>query len=258
MKLELRSRAIEAARGRALPWDDLRDRRAQRSTWERYVRETLTLPAPERDSLRPSVRVIFVAALAVATAVAAVFVLRLRRAPAVPAPASSASALPVAEELRRVAFDAGSQGFLEPGAELETNFIGPARFEVTQRKGKVRYDIRHDPQREFVVHVADVTLAVLGTEFSVELRESMVNVRVERGRVRVFDAERSTDLKSGEALEMRGFFELDPLQNEASDGVPQPELVEPDPAQPSDRELAPKSDEPPRTALSPPPPANPH
>lgn len=249
---DLRLRAIEAARERALPWDDLRDRRAQRSTWERYVRETLTTPGLERGSLRPSLRLIFVAALALATAVGAVFAVRLRGAHAVQSAPSSAAAPLAAEELRLVAFDNGSQGLLEPGAELETNFVGPARFEVTQRGGKVRYDIRHDPAREFVVHVADLTLIVLGTEFSVELREGMVEVRVERGRVRVFDAERAIDLMSGEALEMHGFFDLDPVPGAAAEAAPpapaESELGVPGP-QPS-AELAPKSN-PSRRAAAP-------
>jgi transmembrane sensor len=51
--------------------------------------------------------------------------------------------------------------------------------------GRARFDVVHNPQRFFSVHAGDVTVSVLGTQFTVERVADRVGVAVERGTVRV-------------------------------------------------------------------------
>lgn len=198
MSARPRDDALGAARAAQVSWDDLRDRRTQRATWERFTRQS------SRTDMR---RVwLYGAALSGIGAVAIVGSVCWPRAPR---PLPAVVSTPAVSE-QRVNFDAGSLGIVSADAELETVTSSATRYEVAQRKGQVRYDIRHDPQREFVVRVADVTVTVLGTRFSVDLHDSLVRVRVERGRVRVFDGQRTTELVTGEAIEVRAFYAQEP------------------------------------------------
>jgi transmembrane sensor len=66
-------------------------------------------------------------------------------------------------------------------------------------KGQAHFDVTHDPSRVFRVVAAGVTVEVIGTAFSVELRAVGARVAVDRGRVRVRWGEKVRTLSAGEA-----------------------------------------------------------
>lgn len=57
--------------------------------------------------------------------------------------------------------------------------------ELRLEQGRARFDVVPNPERAFVVRTAGFTVSVLGTVFEVERRGADIEVRVERGLVRV-------------------------------------------------------------------------
>jgi transmembrane sensor len=91
---------------------------------------------------------------------------------------------------------------------------------VGAKSGSYRFDVVPNPARQFVVHVASVTVRVLGTQFVVAKTGGRAEVRVERGRVEVTWPEGRTELGVGES----GWFPPEPpaLAAAAASTVPSP------------------------------------
>jgi TolA-binding protein len=190
-----RSSAIAEARARAPSWNDLRERRLMHATWSRFQQGD-NVPGENRW-LSP--RRVAVAGAALALVAAVVVVARWQT----PEPTATPTAVVASE--RTVAFNDGSQATLVGEAGIRTVMDRAERVEVVQRVGKVSYKVRPDRKREFVVRAGDVSVVVLGTRFSVELGESLAEVRVLEGKVRVVDKRRTTELVAGETLNLQAF-----------------------------------------------------
>src|SRR5207253_2741851 len=77
-----------------------------------------------------------------------------------------------------------------------------ATVALRQTKGRVRYQVKHNPDRRFSVKVGAVEVLVVGTVFVVDARGSRVSVHVDHGRVQVHDGSREVDLSDGEEVQM--------------------------------------------------------
>lgn len=97
-------------------------------------------------------------------------------------------------------FVEGSQAILSGGASVETEREDRGEVRLRQRSGSVRYRIRPDRSRPFVVRARTVEVLVLGTVFTVDVEPDAVSVGVEEGRVRVLDGGRRLELGPGEDI----------------------------------------------------------
>jgi ferric-dicitrate binding protein FerR (iron transport regulator) len=61
--------------------------------------------------------------------------------------------------------------------------------EVTLR-GEAYFDVKHNPEKPFIIHTGDIRTVVLGTAFTIEASSSHVRVAVTRGKVRVENKEK--------------------------------------------------------------------
>ena len=190
-----RSSAIAQARARAPSWDDLRERRQMHATWSRFHHGEQEIEKASWISPRR------VAMAGAALAMVATIVIVVRWQTAERAPAQAAAS----HRERTVAFTDGSQATLVGDAGIRTVMDRSERVEVVQRVGKVSYKVQPHRKREFVVRAGDVSVVVLGTQFSVELGESLAEVRVIEGKVRVVDKRRTTELVAGETLNLQAF-----------------------------------------------------
>ncbi len=190
-----RSSAIAEARAKQPSWDDLRERRSMHATWARFQRSE----GESADARWVTPRRMAIAFGALALVASVVVVARWQMVEPAPAPAA---ALP---RERTVAFADGSQATLVGEAGIRTVMDKSERVEVVQRVGKVSYKVRPNRKRDFVVRAGDVSVMVVGTQFSVELGESLAEVRVSEGKVRVVDNRRTTELTAGETLNLQAF-----------------------------------------------------
>ena len=94
----------------------------------------------------------------------------------------------------------GSRAVLAADASVQVQEQRPERVHLLQRRGSVRYEVRPDPSREFVVRAADTVVRVRGTIFVVDVRDGAVEVQVQRGRVEVEHGGTKRDLVVGESL----------------------------------------------------------
>ena len=83
--------------------------------------------------------------------------------------------------------DGSTVTLLDRNAELHVSRVAVEVLEVTLESGRARFEIVENHKRVFRVHVGNVTIEVLGTAFTVEMRTGEVVVEVHRGRVRVED-----------------------------------------------------------------------
>jgi transmembrane sensor len=135
---------------------------------------------------------------------------------AAPAGAIPAGATPATE----TRFSDGSTATaLTAGAVLELERTSESELVVAAKSGSYRFDVVPNPARQFVVHVADVTVRVLGTEFVVARADHRVEVRVERGLVEVTWPSGRTELGAGQS----GWF---PPKPEAAVPAAAPSTVE--------------------------------
>jgi TolA-binding protein len=190
-----RSSAIAEARAKQPSWDDLRERRSMHATWSRF--QNAENVAAHTRLFSPRRAAIAFGTLALVASV--VVVARWQMVEPAPAPAA------VLPRERTVAFADGSQATLVGEAGIRTVMDKSERVEVVQRVGKVSYKVRPNREREFVVRAGDVSVMVVGTQFSVELGESLAEVRVIEGKVRVADNRRTTELTAGETLNLQAF-----------------------------------------------------
>jgi transmembrane sensor len=84
--------------------------------------------------------------------------------------------------LRRMRLADGSDVQMDADTRLHVLFDGQVRH-LTLLRGRAIFDVRHDPQRPFVVDAGEAQVRVLGTCFVVERFERRVQVAVARGRV---------------------------------------------------------------------------
>jgi ferric-dicitrate binding protein FerR (iron transport regulator) len=104
----------------------------------------------------------------------------------------------VAEQTSRtLVLDDGSTVVLAPGSELAEDMDGRRHVKV---EGIAYFEVRHDAQHPFEVHVDDVLVTVLGTAFEVRTSTdtSVLAVRVRSGQVRVEAGGDALVLKAGE------------------------------------------------------------
>ncbi len=74
---------------------------------------------------------------------------------------------------------------LSKDSVIDVTSASPEAVEVRAVRGATRFDVVHDPKRKFQVVAGDVRVEVIGTRFVVAVSDGNVNVRVERGQVRV-------------------------------------------------------------------------
>lgn len=95
--------------------------------------------------------------------------------------------------------------------DLAAHGEGQVRYHRDRRvcrllAGEARFDVRHDPARPFVVETALGRVQVLGTVFSVSVRDDRLRVAVARGRVAVAAGQAAQAvqavLEAGEAFEV--------------------------------------------------------
>jgi hypothetical protein len=168
------------------PWDDLRERR---------VLTTLLEKRRENAAPRHRVGVLASAAAFVVLALVAWGGVRMWHRGA--APIATVAPLPGQST---IALADGSTAVLAAEASMQIEEQRPDRVHLVQSKGSVRYEVRPDPAREFVVSAADTVVRVRGTVFTVDVRDGAVQVDVQRGRVEVTHAGMTHDLVVGESL----------------------------------------------------------
>lgn len=187
-------------------WDDLRERRVLGELLEK-----------RREARKPRWRVRVAVPAAAVLAVAAAVVLWVVRpwsGAAAPVAAAPGSAAPAESTM---ALADGSKAVLLADAAVQVQEQRPDRVHLVQRRGSVRYEVRPDPSREFVVRAADAVVRVRGTVFVVDVRDGAVEVQVQRGRVEVEHAGSKRDLVVGESLR------VSTTAAAPSDGLPEPD-----------------------------------
>jgi hypothetical protein len=188
--------AERARREIDVPWDDLRAARVHKRALEGFrAAPSSTSAGPGQRRAWASWRRLAGAALA-AVAVAAALLVWVRLSGDTPALAWTATST--------VAYADGSLSRLSATAQLSVVEDEVERVEVSQRAGRVRYEIKPRPERRFVVGALGVTITVLGTVFDVSIEENRVEVVVERGRVRVEHGDRRLELGPGEHVTVIG------------------------------------------------------
>ena len=212
---------------RDAPWDDLRERRVL----------ARVLAEQKRPSKAPRYAMGAIAAIVAAAAI--VFLVVRMRAPATPL-ATSAPA-----EQTMVLAD-GSQAVMLRDAGVQIEEQSKDRVRIAQARGAVRYEVRHDPAREFIVRAAGTTVCVRGTVFVVDVAGDSVEVRVDRGRVEVDDGTRTRDLVAGEVLRVPARAQIvtspDPEPNDSASQPSARPTPSASPAPPTAAELQSKAD----------------
>jgi transmembrane sensor len=193
------------------PWDDVRERRVL----ARVLRARAE-PAP-----RPRWGIGVVAAGGIAAAAAlTLWIVRHPSAPSGKAGAVATLAASSAAPASSISLVDGSSAFLSPEANVAVVEQSSERVRIQQNRGRVRYEVRPDPKREFAVVAEGVSVQVKGTIFEVTTEDRVVEVRVERGHVVVDDGRRARDLLAGESLRVVArdpAAPSDPLDAEAGD-----------------------------------------
>jgi transmembrane sensor len=183
------SRDLAALRAKLEPpWDDLREQRV-----------LVALLEKRRRSILPRQRA-WVWALVPAAAVLALVVWGVRAWHRTPTVATNA-AVPGGQST--IALADGSTAILATEATVQIEEQRADRVHLVQSRGSVRYEVRPDTAREFVVSAADATIRVRGTVFTVNMHDGAVEVGVERGRVEVSHGGTTHDLVVGESLRVQ-------------------------------------------------------
>lgn len=122
--------------------------------------------------------------LGAATALAAsIAIAMVTRSPDQTAPAVTAYATGVGEQ-REVALADGSRVRLNTNSRIAVTLAGDAR-RISLDRGEAFFDVAKDPQRPFIVTVADQEVRVVGTAFNILHDDGTVTVSVARGVVEV-------------------------------------------------------------------------
>lgn len=104
---------------------------------------------------------------------------------------------------RNVQLADGSSLLLDTDSEVVVR-LGRNQRDVELLRGRVQFDVRHDPARPFAVHAEGGIVTDVGTIFQMRLDASAVDVTLLHGAVavttRAHGQARSTSLKAGERL----------------------------------------------------------
>jgi TolA-binding protein len=213
--------AIEAGRARreSVEWDPVTERRVLQRV----------LGARRRPA-RSRPRRLLLATVAAAACVAVLSILylneELREVPvqrAITVPTRVVDEGPI-EQPASLTFADGSIATMLGVAQVEIAEQSSALIALAQRSGRVRYEVAHDPFRDFVVRALDVEVRVVGTLFVVEVAGDAVTVAVEQGTVEVTRDRNGVRLIAGEELRLttRARARRDGRDSGAGDGVAAP------------------------------------
>lgn len=176
--------AIRQAAGRDVPWDEVRERRVLgriRAERAELSRRRRTRPRWRQATLWSSVAAaLLVVGWAGWTTLAPSMTEHEAKAPQL---AEQSVTTPAENSTTR--FSDGSSAMLGAGAKIELVAQSPTRIELEQLMGTVRYEVRPEVDREFIVRAGATSVRVVGTVFTVVVDEPKVTVSVERGRVEV-------------------------------------------------------------------------
>lgn len=172
----LGDQAAEAVRDNMAPWSAARTERLLGATKQRMVRRQRVYAAGA-----------FVAAAAVlffvATRVTPLFAPR-EGAHVSQAPVTAGTR--AGPEQKLIRFGDGSLAELaSAAAELDVERVSAEAIDVNLHKGRSNFRVTPNKGRLFTVRAGDVMVTVLGTEFTVEKRNSRTWVKVTRGKVSV-------------------------------------------------------------------------
>jgi transmembrane sensor len=85
-------------------------------------------------------------------------------------------------EIRRIALEDGSTLLLNTASEVAVRF-SEHRRSLQLIRGEALFEVTHDAQRPFLVHVNDIVVRAVGTQFAVRLEAAQVDVTVTEGIV---------------------------------------------------------------------------
>jgi transmembrane sensor len=144
---------------------------------------------PDRDLLTratPGPRAIWAPALAAgALAVVAFMFWQQRTVPTQAAPPPLANILATTVEgYERVTLADGSVVELNSSSEVRVDYT-PAARHLHLLRGEAHFTVQRNPDRPFLVHAGAVAVRAVGTEFSVRLADSRIEVLVTEGRVKL-------------------------------------------------------------------------
>jgi transmembrane sensor len=199
----------------ATPWSAARTERLLAATKHRMARRQRTYAA---GAFVAAAAVLFI----VATRVTPLFAPQAARAPYVAphqAPALTGTRARAADEQKLIRFGDGSLAELaSAAAELDVERVSSDAIDVNLHKGRSNFRFTPNKGRVFTVRSGDVMVTVLGTEFTVEKRDSRTWVKVTRGKV-------SVDWQGGSRLLLAGDEGQFPPEEAKTPEVPQaPEL----------------------------------
>lgn len=100
-------------------------------------------------------------------------------------------------QLRRMTLADGSEVQMDADTRIQVLFDERVRH-LTLLRGRAIFDVRHDPQRPFVVDAGAAQVRVLGTRFVVEKFDRRVQVSVARGRVAMVGGGQQVELGAGQ------------------------------------------------------------
>ncbi len=149
----------------------------------------------QRQKRRTQVRHgVFVAAACVVVALLLVWgVDRFRPLPDVPSPTAVAPSLDV------LRFSDGSVARpIRPGTVVRSEVVTERKVEVVVASGAARFSVMPNAERDFLVRAGEVSVRVVGTEFTVS-RDERVSVSVTRGQVLVVWSDGQRTLGAGQS-----------------------------------------------------------
>ena len=194
------------------PWDEVREQRVLARVLEATRasssgvgtteggKPVIAAKAASRNAAR--LRWLPIAAAVVLAATAVVGVVALRRQRSVDGRAANvASSAAIAENQPEMKFADGSQATLLHGAKVQIEVQREDETRLTQSSGEVRYEVKHDPLRRFIVRAGRVEVRVRGTGFTISYGDGKsIEVQVAHGAVEVDDGARVHSLSTGQAL----------------------------------------------------------
>ena len=125
-------------------------------------------------------------------------------------------------------FSDGSTAELGPNSALSLELQRADLVEVKLHEGTATFEVAKKPARQFIVQARDVRVRVVGTRFTVNDRDGVVEVSVERGIVEVVRGAETQRLTAGQSWHSTALAEAEEV-DEADDEVEAPDA----PSQPS-------------------------
>ncbi len=178
---------IEEIRDRQAPWNDVREQRVFRRILEAQ-------PSPRRYAVG------VLGGIGVAAAIALVLGFSLTLGPDEDVPQQSTAKGQPEDDSSILDIVGAGQVTMMGGARVSVLNRDPKHIEILQSEGKAKYTINYQRGRQVIVYAAGVEIRVIGTEFTVLIKEEMVQVGVTEGRVQIDDGTRTVTLKYGEEI----------------------------------------------------------